>query len=314
MKKKFLTILITLIFFSINNNLFVKADTSGADFLKFPPSAKSISLGESYSTYKNDIDIIYYNVAGITSLKEKQILFTYFVLGDEMNLEYLGFGFPHSNNFFGIGLIFFHLPFTQFGDAGEKIEDTNIYDLCLTMSYGRNILGIETGINLKYIHRNLVGNKANAFALDFGIIKRFEFLSFLNKESHDNFSLGISIRNLGTKVKFQNIGDKLPLPFNIGCWYEVLKNLIFLFDLDKYYKEESFIFKFGTEYSIFNILFLRIGDRIENGENSFSLGGGIEYKIKNFIISANYGFCFQIDYNNIYVLSLKIRFWIVIFE
>ena len=98
------------------------------------------------------------------------------------------------------------------------------------------------------------------------------------------------------------------MAINAGIGYEIIKNLLFLFDMDKYFKEKGSVFKFGLEYSVFDILFLRVGDKIENGKNVFSLGGGIEYKIKNLVLSADYGFSLQTSFNNIHAFSLKIGF------
>ena len=241
--------LILIISVLFSNNVFIKADTSGADFLKFPVNAKSIALGGTFSIYENDINVIHSNPAGISSLKNKQISFTHFQLVEgKMNFDYLGYGHPYFNNYFGIGAIFFYTSFTHFGTSGEMEENTTIYDLCFSMSYGRRIFRFEMGINLKYIHRNLVGNKANAFATDLGVIRRFKFLNLFIKQDMDNCSFGIAVRNLGTKVKFQNVGDNLPLAFSTGIGYNLVRDLLLLFDLDKYYLEEGSIFQYVVEY------------------------------------------------------------------
>jgi len=284
---------------------------SAADFLNFPTSARSIGMGEAFSTFENDIDTVSYNPAGIVSLKGGQFSLMHMEWLETIAFEHISYGHSIKGHAFALDVSFLHLPtFIHFGSRGEKVREFNIYDLAFGLTYGRKILGVETGINLKYIYRTLGVNKASAFAGDFGFIKRLSLLNFSGNQNDNNFSIGISMRNLGTKIRFLEVGDSLPLTFGIGFGYKPIKDLSFGLDLNKPTDIKGLEIRTGTEYILMDRLFLRGGYQINETSKALSAGGGIKQRIGKVMFYGDYAFRFDLEktFKGIHAFSLKIGF------
>ena len=91
---------------------------------------------------------------------------------------------------------------------------------------------------------------ANATAIDFGVLYLFE---------DSPFTIGASVANIGTKVKFQTKSYSLPLIYRIGVSYD-RKDAPFLFSAQFDLPNDSDgIFRFGSEYRKFGALTPRFG-------------------------------------------------------
>jgi len=108
-----------------------------------------------------------------------------------------------------------------------------------------------------------------------------------------NFSVGVAIENIGTKVKFMKDAYSLPLTFRIGLKSDILNTEIstlgILCDIEKS-NDERLKIPIGIRY-IYNQIFTIRGGYIFGADlNSFTLGAGINFQITSFKLIFDYAF------------------------
>lgn len=82
------------------------------------------------------------------------------------------------------------------------------------------------GTNLKILNSRLVDEISTiSFAIDAGISYKI----------FDKLNTGISIQNLGGKIKYSREGDNLPLTIRLGASYKFVPNLLAAVELVKIY-------------------------------------------------------------------------------
>ncbi len=251
------------------------------------------------------------NPAGLANIKRINATFMHLEWMGEMDYEYFAYVQPFSKNVFGISALFFHLPsFIHFGDYGEEVGDINISDFAFSLTYSRNVYNINFGIGAKFIYRTLDKYNASAFAVDFGLLKELNLFKFFKDTPENNFSVGASIKNFGTQVKFISESDYLPTVFNFGIVYKIIDFLMFSGQVDKplTYEKKKVYFKTGVEGAVYDILFIRGGYKINDNDNKFSLGGGIKIKIMEIISYFDYALLLNESFNNSHAISLKVIF------
>jgi hypothetical protein len=93
---------------------------------------------------------------------------------------------------------------------------------------------IFSGISAKYLKENYIENESNAFAFDIGII--YPYLVLYKR----NFSIGISVQNIGSKIKFYDSEYPLPLIFNFNFGGDIIHfGDIHYFELVKAFYNEN---------------------------------------------------------------------------
>lgn len=229
---------------------------------------------KSYVAVANDIWTIFYNPAGIASLKDREISFSYipaqFEL-KELSKKGLVYYEPSLLVKFGLGIEIF--GFSLYKETNFK------------MSLASDFNFFAFGINLNY---NFVSIKdygsAGALSMDVGAIsKPVGFLKF-----------GFVLRNL-IAGKIGEAEEKLPKGIEFGIAFLPYDDLIVSAEINKeiYFRES---FKYGVEYLLLDFVAIRLG--LSNYPTQYS--GGVGFRISSF----------QIDYsiNNHQYLGLTHQF------
>jgi hypothetical protein len=201
--------------------------TSGEAFLKIGPGARPVAMGEAFTGVADDIHAIYYNPAGLGTLKHPELAGTHMQYFQGIQYEFAGFAYPtEDHGTWGLAITNLHTDSIQ-----ARTEDTdaptgtfNASDSAYWAGYGYKLNSrLSLGANAKYIRSTIDSVDAHAFAVDGGAL--------YDTDWHD-LRLGAAMQNVGTKVKFQNEADPLPLTFRLGASVPVLqKNLLLSSDL-----------------------------------------------------------------------------------
>jgi len=237
-------------------------------FFQRQPSARAEAMGKGYSAMDGDLTSIFFNPAGIATIK-----------GLEMNGSYSDLKrFPDRDRY-------------TFGSVGFKLNDyltvavsrnrkrfqsfnsfSHFSNYTLTLA-SQPIKNLFLGLNANYFH--LESSTLNAFYFDFGAIKKFE-LKQLERSAH-SVNLGVSITNFNFgKVRAEDAGtvytSNLPVITRYGVNYQyILKNSIlndslnaFQFLLQAEYKtllnSPSFSgIHTGAEFNFSELIALRMG-------------------------------------------------------
>ena len=226
--------------------------TSGAQFLKIAPSARPAGMGEAFAGVDDDINAIYYNPAGLGTLKKVEVTGSHASMFEDLAYDYAAVSVPllawkkdqRPKNLYGT------LAFSVANLSVSKIErrsttetdtpsDTfGSSDFAYTLAYGISLpdTGLSFGATAKYIDQEIDSAKASAFAMDTGILYR---------TGRAGFAFGM--RNAGSESKFNTDSDPLPLTIFTGLGYKFNDNWIGSVELDQP-RDNSLLAAFGTEY------------------------------------------------------------------
>lgn len=283
------------------------------------PSAKAEALGRSLVADEDNAFTAFYNPAGLTLIKGLHVGFSYaspYYLEDDANYNFIGVAY----NTGGYGTISFNRFHYSLGIESITVDpggsSTKVYTpgtSFYTLSYANEfITNLSFGINLNIYRQKMSYDETlNVYPIDVGVLKSFQFRNLKNGEH--NLNLGASIKNiLGSKVEFTNnifLGNNeevLPIIFTIGSSYQLLimrddylPNM-YTFGLNLLVEYQDIFnydylsgFKFGSEFSLFEVFFIRAGyfsfkldPSPTNGKgrlNDFTYGFGIDIPINELI-------------------------------
>lgn len=200
--------------------------SSGAAFLKIGAGARPTAMGDAFTGVADDVNAIYWNTAGLSTLKKAEFVAMRAELFQDLTYHFFAFALPlgakssRTENRYGTFAI--GLNNLSLSDVEKRTEDTDkpdstfsSNDSAYTMAYSYRVPlgpgnGIHLGAGFKYIRQTLAGFTANSFASDIGSLYRFQNLPL---------AVGMSVQNMGTKVQFRDEADSLPLTMKVGASY-----------------------------------------------------------------------------------------------
>lgn len=262
--------------------------TTGATFLEMGVGSRPLSMGEAFTAEIDDINTLYYNPAGLGSLKFPQLSVFHHELIMESRLENLILCYPIADGFLGISNTVFWTPsFTKYDINGINVGEVQFYNGCLTVGFGYDLNYLYLGASLKYIYQKIDTKMVHAFAADIGVLKGFRMWTPFDAPIR-NFHIGLSVLNLGTRV----MNSPLPRHIRLGLSYkpinwmtlnvDFIENCIKPSDLIDFTHgfNESFRVNVGMELNYLEILYIRGGWRF-NDAGTYTVGLGFNYVIRN---------------------------------
>ncbi|HVP36940.1 MAG TPA: PorV/PorQ family protein [Terriglobales bacterium] len=295
-----------------------KVGTSGAQFLKIGVGAQNIGKGEAVTASIADVTSVFWNPAGLASLRGSELSFTHTEWIAEINYDNISYGFPLGSGVGGIFVGILSMP--NFEETTvEQPEGTGVsftcYDLVVGASYSRRITDrLTTGINAKLVRQVIWELSANGVAFDAGFQYETGFKSLKLGMSMLNFGSTMSYTGQQLKHEAQIFPDApptyqdvpvqvesesypLPLTFRIGLAYNFLENEnnLLTANLDGIQPNDGReLGALGLEYSYKKTFFVRLGYEYcsETGyERGFTAGAGLNYKLStNFNAKFDYAY------------------------
>jgi opacity protein-like surface antigen len=182
--------------------------TSGAEQLLIPVGARSIATGQAFISHFSGIESIYYNPAGLDREGGTQAMFNYMNYIADIDLSYFAVSAQLE-----IGSVALTYKTLNFGDIPvttvENPDGTGqLYSpdyFVIGLTYSKLITDrVSAGVNFNFIHEGIMNTAANGFAIDFGVQYRFT----------PNFSLGASVKNIGTNMAYtgEDLKTKTTVP------------------------------------------------------------------------------------------------------
>jgi len=236
------------------------AGTTGANFLKLIPSARALALGGAFTGLSDDVDALYFNPAGILQIKGKEVSISHSELYQGLRHNFAGYIFPVGEDIFGISVTGFYtqndlerrtweIENNPYEPITEPEGYFNAYSISVQASFAREILEkVSGGISTKIIRETIDEISAYSFAVDLGLLYPYK----------KNLIFGLSIKNIGTPIKFIRKEFILPLEINIGASYLFNKKVKIVADIGQPI-DDFLIIRSGVEYSPFEVLYLRTG-------------------------------------------------------
>ncbi|MEW6516810.1 MAG: PorV/PorQ family protein [candidate division FCPU426 bacterium] len=186
--------------------------TTGMEFIRLHPGARSAGLAGTYLANGDDAESLYSNPAGAAGLLSPQIGFSHLVYWEGVTYDALWAGLPiGENQFAGLNVAYFNLPPFN-STADDSLPSAHAQGLVGSASY---ILKIQRFMalsgGLKYILSRLTQDQASAAAVDVGV-KCFAL--------NDQLTLAAVARNLGVATAFVEARDSMPMEGGIGAAYQ----------------------------------------------------------------------------------------------
>lgn len=312
-----------LIFFSLLMLLFSsqvygqdkRAQTS-MKYLSVSPSARASGLSNAVTSVNMGAYGAFYNPASMALIKGKYNATAGVVQWiTDINHNSASFVYQPAEGKFGVfGLNAISVDYGDILATAYDINDPSGYRdlgtinptaLAFGLSYANAITDqFSVGANFRFSEQNLgsmaVGlteggdytmqsYSASAGLFDFGILYKTGFKSL-------NF--GMALRNFSTEVKFDNEESEMPLTFKIGVSMDVLDltnvdkdvhSLLVSIDANRprdFYEQ----ILLGMEYTFVDRFVIRGGYGVPQGEEEFSIGGGIKQPIGPLMLNVDYAY------------------------
>jgi hypothetical protein len=320
MKKMFIQILsINLIFTTFS---WSGTGTSGAQFLQLAGGGRASALGGAYTAFAQGLESVYYNPAGITTLRQKSAGFTHSELYADMSYENVALGIPLS-----FGAITFSANALLSGDIGiTTLEDPqgtgetySANDFSFNISYARILTDkFSAGITFKYLIMNLAEVQALGVAFDAGAtyntgVKNIRIGFAINNFGPDMSYKGQALEfqtriaeneNQASDVNANYVAElfQLPLTFRVGVAYDPINNenhRVTLMADGLNPNDQAENLAVGLEYCYKDKYYIRGGhagllnDGIQNGginQITYSFGAGALVEMNNMGIVFDYAF------------------------
>jgi hypothetical protein len=191
--------------------------TEGAAFLDIPVGGGPAAMGSAYTAMAADAYAPTYNPAGLGFVESNEVAGQHLSYLESMRYEYLSFVHPfgqHRDAQRGIGMSIQHFAsgdIQGMNEAGEETGDFSStygsYNLAYGQRFGENL---SLGLTGKLIHAKIEDYSANAYAADLGGMYRMS----------EKLSLAGSLTNVGTKLKFDEEGDPLPMALHAAAAFQ----------------------------------------------------------------------------------------------
>ncbi len=225
-------------------------------FAQLSPGAKQISMSNSGVALSNDVFSLFNNPAGLSQLNWREIGIYY--SPSPFGLKELANGYIAYNEPFSFGSI-------AIGGMSYGFDLYKETKITLGFSYKiNNRFFIGTAVNF---HNYSIKRYGSASALYFDV----GGLAYLTGK----IRWGFFISNLN-KATIGHEDDQIPMVFNSGFSYDIIKNISLNLGLQKDIRYNPSV-EFGINYDIIKYLSIRIG--FSNEPSKYSGGIGINYSI-----------------------------------
>lgn len=283
------------------------AGTSAAQFLKLGSGARNSAMGDTGAAITEGPGGIYWNPAGLAYSEKRSLSVMHAVWFGGIGYSWLGYAQPLKK---GGGVLGFGLQYLNYGSiqgtediTGAPTADFNPNDLAASVVYSvKTGKDLSLGIGAKYI-RSRIEAAGQTFAGDAGLLYR---------PSRSPLSFGLTVQNVGGRIKYDDRQEKLPLGIRAGVGYAAAKGLLLAADAASY-NDTGILLGAGGEYKFAmtdNIALTgRAGYHTGNkdtggGLTGLTMGAGISYKA----YALDYAFVPFGALGNTYRVSLDMKF------
>jgi hypothetical protein len=212
--------------------------TTAVPFLNFAPDSRHSAMGDVGVATSPDANSAHWN-SGKLAFIDDQMGFSLSYspwlgkLVNDMSLSYLtGFFKIDEVSAFGFDLRYFNMGDIQLTDEfGNELGQFNPRDIAIGGTYSRKLTStLGLGISARFIHSNLSGNISSvggsesrpgiSVGTDVGL---YYTKPIFSGSKEGNFSLGLSITNIGPKITYNSASDLdyIPTNFRIGTAYSL---------------------------------------------------------------------------------------------
>jgi hypothetical protein len=279
---------------------------SAAPILQLSPSVRASGMGSAFTAVSNDLSALYYNPAGLSHLDHRQVGLDYVKGFQDQNVEHFAAATPLPfAGFLGNGYATLGAGLTMAQNGKIEVNRTNADgsfrdtrslnaggDLVASFAYSERALeSTFEGKGKSWSLRHLVGIGGkfvrSTLAEQYSATALGGDIGYLLSSPELGLSFGAAAQNFGTKMRFIEEGDPLPLTFRGGFAYlqplDLLESppsqsVLFSLDGDYLYYERTPHANIGIEYSAMRMYSLRLGYQIHREVAGLTFGFGVLWR------------------------------------
>ena len=284
-----------------------RTGTTGMQFLKISPDARSAGLAGNGIATVSDLSSTYWNPAGLVKLDSQKIHFqfghtAYFA---DLAMEYGAVAFRFEESALALSIISLNSGdmnvTTEFqpNGTGEVFSSSSS---TFSISFAKYLTDrFNFGVNLKLARESLAGINTNNALLDFGFQYDIGLANTRFAVSMTNFGFNVSpsgelkllkLTGAESADDFEQIS--VPAVFRIGMAWDALttnKHLLTALAQLNHPTDNNETFGLAAEYSYQDIFFWRMGYELGADEQGIpSFGAGLKTKRNFGSFSIDYGF------------------------
>jgi len=250
------------IVFVFCGNLFA-GSVDALPVLRMGTSARVIGMGGAFAGLGDDVSALYYNPAGLSELKKKQLSLMMGVLSNDRSLNWLAYGIPLTQSAIGLSVLMSgvsDIPEVTGGTpTGSSFSSS---DLVGYLTYSRRASeNVGIGLNLKILKSKIDDTSATGFGFDFGV----------KAKASSRLSVGFVVQDVLTSLKWDT---NPPSVVKLGLSCSLLENKLYaLLDMSKISDKDDLKVNGGLEYRISPVC-LRSGWDDDNITAGFGLAIG----------------------------------------
>ncbi|MBP7651815.1 PorV/PorQ family protein [Candidatus Dependentiae bacterium] len=291
-------ILITAVFFVFQTSGYCAGSgTTGAQFLQIGVGAKPVSLGGAYTAAAEDVYGLYWNPAGIAFIDKSELTIQHNEWIEDVAYDYAGYAAKIIDKNY-IGIAVYHLNSGEIEGRdllGNRTGDYKSTDSAMSLTWTMKPENkFAMGFTGKYIKQKIDDSSASGIAADAGI-------KLLCSEE---VSFGISLQNLGQKLKFESQENKLPFTIRSGISFKN-QSLLVSVDVVKVRNEDASV-SFGTELNYDRMIFVRAGYNSYDDDFDKNIYCGLGLNLYKF--NFDYAYVMGKELSDCHILGIKYNF------
>jgi len=250
------------------------AGTTAAPFLKAAMSPRAVALAGAFSALADDSGAVFVNPAGLAQSDKREAALDFSTYLQDAKMGNLSYSGMVGENRFGFGATFMTVGgiAKTLNDASGAVPELGTFDasdMAVTLAYASKDIApdlmprLDGGLAVKFIRSGIDNKTAFAVAVDAGAMYR----------ATEKVRLSMVIQNLGTKMKFVDESDPLPLNLRAGALFKATEKLNVALEINEYLQDEKFYPSAGVEYWFRDALALRAGYKF--GYDTSNLGSTV---------------------------------------
>lgn len=241
--------------------------TEGAAFLNIPVGARPAAMGSAYAALADDAYAPVWNPGGLGSVSSLQLAGQHISYLESMRYEFASIAIPWRGTKQAFGVSAQYLTSGDIAgtdENGGSIGDYSTHYGAYTLAYGRQWKeGVSFGVAGKAIRASISDVSATAFAADLGGVYR----------ANNHLTYALTLTNLGSRLRFLNDGDALPLTGRAGIAWRAHEQWVLASDVS--YRKEAGRADghLGVEWRPLSAIALRAGYRTETSKELSNVSG-----------------------------------------
>jgi len=281
---KFYEIILMVLFTAFTANIAFTQNEGGANtglsFLKQGVGARSISMGEAFSSITDDATAVVYNPSRLNYGAKTNVVLMHSSSMLDMTNDFIAAKFSLGKLAFGVGVIVTSISGIEIRTRpGEPIDKFDSKNLSAGLSLGYSInKNLSIGITSKFLYEKIYIDDATGLGFDIG-----------TNYTKDNLSISFVVSNIGSMNELRNSSTKLPTSVRFGGGYLFnVKNFTINLAAEgfKTINGGKLHIHSGGEVGFKDFIFARLGYQTNYEGKGFTSGIGLKYKS----ISLDYSF------------------------